>query len=224
MKRRDILKNIGLGTVGVAVTGNATFGQTTKKPTKTSSPVEAKKAVIGDVEGGFLREEIERNQRLMAEKFFNDHEKKTITVLADIIIPADEKSGSASQAGVPAFIEFIVKDMPHYKTPMRGGLMWLDNEAKKQFGGTFSEISSANQLKLVEQIAYPSIAKPEHSQGVAFFNLMRNLTATGFFTSEMGVKDLGYVGNQPNVWDGVPQEVLDKYHLSYSDWEKHLEK
>lgn len=222
MKRRDILKNIGLGTVGVAVTGNATFAQSSKAKAPASGT--AKKPVIGDAEGGFLKHEIERNQRLMAEKFFNDHEMKTITVLADIIIPADDKSGSASQAGVPTFIEFIVKDMPYHQTPMRGGLMWLDNEAKKQFGNVFIELSVPNQLKLVDQIAYPSLAKPEHSQGVAFFNLIRNLTATGFFTSEIGVKDLGYVGNQPNVWDGVPQDVLDKYNLSYADWEKHLNK
>jgi gluconate 2-dehydrogenase gamma chain len=70
---------------------------------------------------------------------------------------------------------------------------------------------------MVDQIAYPEQAKPEMSQGVAFFSLVRNLTATGFFTSQMGIKDLGYVGNTPNNWPGVPDEVLKQYGLSYED-------
>ncbi len=72
---------------------------------------------------------------------------------------------------------------------------------------------------MVDQIAYPAKAKPEMKQGVSFFNLMRNLTLTGFFTSEMGVKDLGYAGNTPNRWNGVPDEVLKQYGLAYSEKE-----
>lgn len=215
MNRRDILKNIGLGTAGVIVSGE-TIAQVKPKTT----PVKE----IPEAQNGKLRNEIIHDNKLKAAKFFTAAEMSAITVLADIIIPADKTSGSASQAGVPAFIEFIVKDMPQHQTPMRGGLMWLDNESKKMFSKKFVALSAADRLKVVDLVAFPNKAKKEHSQGVSFFNLMRNLTATGFFTSEMGVKDLGYMGNTPNKWDGVPQDILDQYNLSYKEWEKHTAK
>ena len=189
-----------------------------------TKPKVTPKKEIPEAENGRLRDEIIRDNKLKAEKFFTAHELATVTVLVDIIIPSDAKSGSASQAGVPAFIEFIAKDMPYQQTPLRGGLMWLDNESKKRFKKKFVQLSASDRLTIVDLIAYPAKAKPEHSQGVSFFNLMRNLTATGFFSSEIGIKDLGYAGNTPNKWDGVPQEVLNQYNLSYSEWEKHLAK
>ncbi|MFB0908063.1 MAG: gluconate 2-dehydrogenase gamma chain [Spirosomataceae bacterium] len=227
MKRRDLLKNIGLGTVGVAVSGNA-MANDLRVP---NVPLIKRKITIGD-DGEFTgpangkqAKELAYDQSLMDQQFFDEHEMATIAVLADIIIPADDKSGSATDAGVPDFIEFIVKDMPYHQVPMRGGMMWLDSESKKQFGGKrFIETTAGNRLKLVDMIAYPELAKPEYSQGVRFFNLMRDLTSTGFYTSEIGVKDIGYMGNQPNFWDGVPQDVLDKHGVSYADWEKHLAK
>jgi len=153
----------------------------------------------------------------MKQKFFTDHELATITILSDIIIPADEVSGSASQAGVPAFIEFIVKDMPQHQLPMRGGLRWLDRESNRRFGKNFKDLSNDQRIKIVDDIAYPHEVKPEFSQGAAFFSLMRNLTATGFYTSEIGVKDIGYVGNTPNVWTGVPKDVLAQYGFTKDD-------
>ena len=156
---------------------------------------------------------------LAQEKFFTPHEMATITILGDIIIPKDEVSGNASDAKVPDFIEFIVKDMPQHQTPMRGGLRWLDLQCIKQFGKAFKDCSPEQQIQLVDQIAYPNKAKADMNQGVAFFSLMRNLTATGFYTSEIGVKDIGYAGNTPNKWNGVPDEVLKQYNLSYTDKE-----
>lgn len=150
------------------------------------------------------------------ETFFTPHEMATLTVLVDIIIPKDEVSGSASEAGVPAFLEFIVKDMPQHQVPMRGGLRWLDMESFKLHEKSFADSSREQQLALVDTIAYPSKAAGNKKQGVKFFSLLRNLTATGFFTSSMGVKDLGYVGNQPNQWNGVPPEVLAQYKIAYS--------
>ncbi len=211
MKRRDILKNIGLGSAGALIAGNSD-AQTAKPKT----------APIPEVVNGVLRHEIIRDNELKSKRFFTVAEMATIKILVDIIIPADGTSGSASQAGVPDFIEFISKDMPQHQTPLRGGLMWLDSISKRLYGSKFTTLSSANRFKIVDLVAYPKIAKPEHSQGVSFFNLMRNLTATGFFTSKMGMEDLGYKGNIPNNWDGVPQAVLDKYNLSYAEWEKHL--
>lgn len=163
--------------------------------------------------------ELERYNKLMSEKFFDEHEMKTISILADIIIPKDETSGSATDAGVPDFIEFIAKDMPHHQTPLRGGIKWLDLQCMKKFEKPFTDCSSEQQIEIVDAIAYPELAKPEMQQGVAFFNRMRDLTACGFFTSKIGIADIGYAGNQPNQWDGVPQEVLDQYGLKYSERE-----
>lgn len=151
----------------------------------------------------------------MAEKFFTPHELQTVTVLSDIIIPADERSGSASQAGVPAFIEFMMKDQPRQQTPMRGGIRWLDNTCVKRYGKPFVQCTKTQQIDMVEQIAYPKLAKPDMTQGAAFFSMMRNMTATGFYTSQMGIKDLGYMGNTPNQWNGVPDDVLKQYGLAY---------
>ncbi len=160
-------------------------------------------------------QEVAREQKLMSETFFDEHEMKTIEVLSDIIIPKDDVSGSATDAGVPAFIEFIAKDMPRYQTPLRGGLRWLDLQCMKRFGKDFVSCSSDQQIEMIDEIAYPQKAKPEMAQGVAFFNTMRDLVACGFFTSKIGIEDLGYVGNRPNQWDGVPEEVLRQYGLQY---------
>jgi hypothetical protein len=143
----------------------------------------------------------------------------TITVLGDIIIPKDDVSGSASDAKVPEFIEFIVKDMPEHQTPMRGGLMWIDRHAFKKNGKNFKDCSKDQQIAIVDEIAYPNKAAKEVAQGVAFFSLMRNLTATGFYTSQIGVADVGYMGNQPNQWNGVPDEVMKQYGLAYTEKE-----
>jgi hypothetical protein len=158
---------------------------------------------------------------LAKEKFFTDHEMATITILADIIIPKDEVSGSASDAKVPEFIEFIVKDMPSHQVPMRGGLRWLDMQCLKRYEKTFKDCTSQQQIDMVDLVAYPEKAKKtkELTQGVAFFSLMRNLTATGFYTSEIGVKDIGYAGNKANKWNGVPDDVLKQYNVAYTEKE-----
>jgi gluconate 2-dehydrogenase gamma chain len=207
MKRRDSLKALTLGTLG-AVTLLQSCD--TDKKTETALP---------EVKFDYDRHPFEklRDEKLLAEKFFDDHEMKTITVLGDIIMPKDEVSGNASDAGVPAFIEFIVKDKPHYQLPLRGGLKWLDMQCLKQFNNPFVNCSAQQQIAMVDQIAYPEQAKPEMHQGVAFFNVMRDLTTTGFFSSDIGIKDIGYMGNRPNQWDGVPQEVLDQMGLAYDE-------
>lgn len=210
MKRRDSIKAILIGTVASSVIVDACT--TTDEKTKV---VEQTSASTIDR----TKEEADYEKKLEAETFFSTHEMATITVLADIIIPKDEVSGSASEAGVPAFIEFIVKDMPSHQTPMRGGLKWLDLECFERYQKAFSDCDTKQQIEMVDAIAYPEKAKPEMKQGVAFFNLMRNLTATGFYTSEIGVKDVGYVGNRPNQWTGVPDDVLKQFKLQYTEKE-----
>ncbi len=208
MKRRDSLKAITLGTLGAA-----TMLQSCETETKNETQVNPEHTF------GYDRHpyEKQRDEKLLAEKFFDDHEMLTIAVLADIIIPKDNVSGSATEAGVPAFIEFIVKDKPGYQLPVRGGLKWLDLQCLKQFGKPFIDCSAQQQISLVDQIAYPEKAKPEIKQGVAFFNVMRDLVTTGFFTSDMGIKDIGYAGNMATQWDGVPQEVLNQMNLAYDE-------
>jgi len=204
MDRRKYLKTLAVGSVGAGVLLQS---------------CETKPQEVKEIPATFTfdrtADELVREQKLAKEKFFDDHEMKTISILADIIIPKDETSGSASDAGVPAFIEFIAKDMPHYQTPLRGGLKWLDIQCMKRYSKDFAACTGDQQLEIVDEIAFPEKVKPEYAQGVSFFNTMRDLTACGFFTSEIGIKDLGYAGNKPNQWDGVPQDVLDKYNLKY---------
>ena len=164
--------------------------------------------------------EVENEKRILAmPKFFTDHEMATIAILSDIIIPKDEVSGSATDAKVPEFIEFIVKDMPSHQTPLRGGLRWLDMQCLNRFNNAFKDCTKEQQIELVDQIAYPAKAKPEMAQGVSFFNKMRDMVATGFYTSQIGVKDIGYMGNVPTQWNGVPDDVLKQYGLAYTEKE-----
>ncbi len=205
MNRRDSLKALGIGTLSATVLLEAC------KTSDKNAP-ETAETVAGGTPGR-QPEELEREKKLLSDKFFTEHEMATITVLANIIIPKDAKSGSASDAKVPEFIEFIVKDIPDHQLPLRGGLKWLDLQCLNRFNKTFVASSAAQQIEMVDLIAYPAKAKPEMQQGVAFFNRMRDLTATGFFTTEMGVKDLGFAGNSPNKWVGVPADVLKQYGM-----------
>ena len=213
MDRRKSLKAIAVGTIATGVLVDAC------KPgdKKTDTTVAADKKEDGI--NRMAEEQAAVDAINKGPKFFTDAEMATITVLGDIIIPKDDVSGSASDAKVPDFIEFIVKDMPDHQTPMRGGLRWLDLQCINRYGKAFTDCSKEQQIEMVDMIAYPKKAKPEMQQGVAFFNLMRNLTATGFYTSEIGVKDVGYMGNVPNQWNGVPADVLKQYGYAYTDKE-----
>lgn len=205
MDRRKYLKSLVVGTAGAGV-----LLQSCGKDEKAGATETPKEFSIDRT-----KEELAYERSLQKEKFFDDHEMKTIAILADIIIPKDDVSGSATDAKVPEFIEFIVKDMPRHQVPMRGGLKWLDLQCMKRYENDFLSCTKEQQIEMIDEIAFPEKAKPEMIQGVAFFNLMRDLTATGFFTSEIGLKDLGYMGNRPNQWDGVPDEVLKQYGIQY---------
>jgi gluconate 2-dehydrogenase gamma chain len=212
MDRRDSIKALVLGTVSA---GTILEACKTDDKKKTAEGAVASKENNDDR----MPEEIEYNKSLREEKFFTENEFATIVVLGDIIIPKDDVSGSASDAKVADFIEFIVKDMPSHQTPMRGGLRWLDLQCLSRYEKPFKDCSSEQQIQMVDQIAYPNKAKPEMRQGVKFFNLMRNLTVTGFYTTKMGYEDVGFVGNRPNQWNGVPPEVLKQYNMAYSEKE-----
>lgn len=213
MDRRQSLKALAVGTVSASLLLDAC-----KSTDKNANSLETNPGG-GSVGLDRQPEEIEQYKKVTAYTFFSEHEMDTIGILADIIVPKDAVSGSATEAKVPEFIEFIVKDMPDHQIPMRGGLKWLDIYSSKKFEKAFKDIAAKQQIEIIDEIAYPKKARPELAQGVSFFNLMRNLTLTGFYTSEIGVKDIGYMGNTPNQWNGVPDDVLKQYGLAYTEKE-----
>jgi hypothetical protein len=214
MKRRDSLKTLFVGTIGaVSLT---TIGACQKETTN-ENVVETSAPQLY----GRTPKEIEHDEKVNAMVYLNEHEMATIAVLCDIILPATDEAGSATDAGVPAFIDFIVKDLPVHQLPIRGGLMWLNSEANRRFDKDFISCSTEEEIAIIEDIAYPDPEekKPELSHGIKFFNLMRNLTMTGYYTTKMGIEDLGYTGNFANVWDGVPAEVLANHDVDYEpEW------
>lgn len=208
MDRREHLKLLFAGSIGTGLL----LSSCTEEDRDTSRQI-----ITENSESyGRTAEELLRDERLQSETFFTDHERETVEVLVDLIIPADETSGSATEAGVPDFIEFMMKDLPSMQTPTRGGLMWVDGQCRQRFGEPFTDCSESQQKDVLDDIAYPDEARDDMQFGVRFFSRMRDLTATGFFTSQMGVEDLDYKGNRANIWDGVPQQVLDKHGLSYN--------
>jgi len=212
MDRRKSIKAMIVGTVSTGVLVEACES---KDPGNTVSTLPSAK----EEDVTRMPEERQRLEELKNKECFTADEKATLVILTDIIIPRDETSGSASDAGVVDFLSFIVLDKPEHQTPLRGGLRWLDLRALNKFEKPFKDISGTQQLEIVDTIAYPKKAKPEDMQGVHFFTLLRNLTITGFYTTETGFKDIGYVGNRPNQWNGVPPEVLREYGLSYTEKE-----
>lgn len=210
MNRRESLKAIGITTLSTGLLLGAC--KTDDKSIKAISKTEG----LDETEQIGLEEfEKERLKNLKDQKaFFTDHERATLIVLGDLIIPKDEVSGSASDAKVIDFLDFIVKDIPEHQVPLRGGLKWLDVQCLNRYEHSFAGSAENQQLEILEEIAYPMKVKPDMQQGAVFFSRLRNLVATGFYTSQIGIKDIGYVGNVPGKWEGVPKDVLAQYNLS----------
>ena len=153
--------------------------------------------------------------------FFSAHEWRTVRLLADLILPGDERSGSATDAGVPEFMDFMMLDQPGSQAWMRPGLEWLDTEARRRWGAPFIDCEPRQRGWLLDDIAWPERAGAAVLDGVRFFNRFRDLTASGFWSSEMGVADLEYLGNTfVPEWTGCPPAALRKLGVSYEDWER----
>ena len=160
------------------------------------------------------RQTARRTGAAFKPKFFTQHEYQTVRVLSDLIIPKDERSGSATDAGVPEFMDFIMIDMPDRQTAMRGGLAWMDMESQRRFDKTFVAATDAQRREILDDISEYGEIKPGMSHGRTFFRSFRDLTSSGFWTSKMGIEDLGYIGNTfVPEWNGCPQEVLTKLGL-----------
>ena len=210
MDRRKSIKSILLGGVagGLAVHG-------CKPAPELETEIEA------GAEWDYARtpEEKELIAELEEDLFFFPHEMETLNVLCALILPANEKFGSATDAGAPDFIEFMAKDYPPFQTLLRGGLMWLDHKSNTEYKKEFKLATEEEQKALLDTIAFydPEVALDKQPLEIQFFALVRNLTLTGYYTTKMGIEDLGYKGNMPNIWDGVPQEVLDQHGVAYEE-------
>jgi gluconate 2-dehydrogenase gamma chain len=197
VSRRNVLKAIGAAPVAAGLTWtNAEAEQAHQHAAAARKKAAAKGAAF-------------------KPKFFTPHEWKTVRVLVDLIIPKDERSGSATDAGVPEFMDFMMTDQPGRQVAMRGGLRWLDTESRRRFDKSFADLAPGEQTGILDDIAYPARASAILSQGVAFFSAFRDLTATGFWTTRTGIEDLQYMGNTANPnWNGCPTEALAKLGLS----------
>ena len=149
-------------------------------------------------------------------KYFKPEEWKEVRILVDLIIPRDARSGSATEAGVPEFMDWICNEYPSYSW-VRDALRWLDGFAYDTHSKAFANIADAHRRELLDQIAWPAKAKAELREGVGYFNRLRDFTASGFFSSQMGVKDLQYMGNVAlPAWPGCPKPALDHLGVSYT--------
>jgi len=207
MDRRKSLKTMVLGSLAVGVSLESCVNNTDP------AVIEDK---IWNYTYGRTAKEAAVDEKLLAEQFFEDNEKATIKTLANLILPPNE-IGSIEDAGVVEFIEFMVKDVPEFQVKIRGGLMWLNGHCNSKYSGLFINCTEDQQRETLDAIAFPDPEARAQVQEVQFFSLMRNLVLTGYFTSEVGIKELGYKGNIANVWDGVPQEVLNDHGMSYDE-------
>lgn len=152
--------------------------------------------------------------------FLNDHERETVRILVDLILPADERSGSASEAGVVEFIDFTAADRSYVQVPLRGGLAWLDVHTRRRHGRAFKDATDAQRRSVLDEIAYPDDVAPGLQHGASFFTFLRDLTASGYWSSREGMADLGYMGNTAVAqWTGAPQAEMDRLGLSFDAWE-----
>ena len=158
----------------------------------------------------------ERGQQYQP-KVFTPAEWRTARVLVDIVIPRDARSGSATDAKVPEFMDVFMETRENMRTWMRTGLTWLDDECRKRFNKTFVDCDDAQRKAVLDDIAWPRRARQEMQAGVRFFNNFRNFTASGFWSSKMGVDDLQYMGNRPMAqWNGCPAPALNKLGVKYT--------
>ena len=157
----------------------------------------------------------ERGQQYQP-KVFTPAEWRTVRILADLVIPRDARSGSATEARVPEFMDVFMADRENMRTWMRTGLTWLDDECRKRFSKAFADCDGRQRRAVLDDIAWPRRARTEMQAGMRFFNNFRNFTASGFWSSKAGVDDLQYLGNRAvSSWNGCPAPALRKLGVRY---------
>jgi len=179
ISRRDILKSLTL----TAITGSVLRVIPLEAAEYAHRMVRAEKAAA--------------ENQAYTPKFFSAHFYKTLQSLCQTIIPSDEDAKGAIEAGAPEFIDLITSENKEYQIALGGGLMWLDNTCLDRYGSAYLDCTAAQQKEILDLIAYRKNAKqdPSLGQGIEFFGFLRKLTADGFFTSEIGIAYLGYIGN-----------------------------
>lgn len=227
MGRRAALKVLATSAVALPVVGavaacapgekegatgaTGAAGATGGVPASTGKPTVGPRGTLSDPD--LLNPKITWEMQLTAA------EMTTLTALCDVIIPADDTSPSASKVGVPAYInEYVSAPSDWYKRALvqvRGGLAWINVESARRFGKAFHEITDAQRTAICDDICYAPKAKPAFKQAAKFFDRVRDLTAEGFYTTDEGMKDIGYVGNVALPrFDGPPPEVLKHLGLA----------
>ena len=216
MDRRESIKNIVLGSIGSTILLESCVSSLDKKVLDK----------IWEYQYGRTAEEKKRDVEFLNSTFFNERELKTIEKIANIVLPPN-KIGNINDAGVVEMFEFIAKD---WSTPahnqygekvLRRGLTVFDELCEKQFGSKLLNCSEVQIKVLFDEISYEDKSLKDQTESVKLFATYRGMIVTGYFTSEVGIKDLDYKGNTPNVWDGVPDEVLEQYRgiVSYDkEW------
>jgi gluconate 2-dehydrogenase gamma chain len=177
--RRDVLKTLAMGAVGGSVLQ--------------AVPLQAAQHVHRMI----AQEKSRGGTGTYRPKFFSAHPYQTLSSLCDAIIPADEHSAGAVKAGAPEFIDLLTSENKDHQLALGGGMMWLDGFCADRFGSTYLACSPAEKKQVLDLIAYRKNADTDAalSQGVEFFAFLRRLTSDGFYTSEIGIKDLQYIGN-----------------------------
>jgi gluconate 2-dehydrogenase gamma chain len=217
VSRRAALKVLGAVPVAGVLIGGAAFAQQgTPQQQSPQLPKQTHETASPPAEG--TGKNPPKNEAKRA--FFSAAEWRTVAVLSDDIIPRDGRSGSATDAGVPAFIDYhlSVRETPDEdRVAMRGGLAWLNTESRTRFRKNYASLSAAQRHQILDDIAWPTKAKPEFSHGTAFFSDFRDLVGMGFFSSAMGWRDLRYEGNvfNPN-WQGCPEPAMQKLGVSHA--------
>ena len=205
INRRDALKIAGAGTLAGMLDWSA---PSVERATK------------------FVANLHETEAAAVAPKFFNAHEWKTVRVLADIVIPKDEHSGSATDAKAPEFVDYMLAEpdaSEASKVQMRGGLAWLDTEMRSRFGTDFLSSTDANRRAVLDEIAWPAKTTDKLRYGTTWFTRFRSSIGSAFFSSAMGWRDLQYIGNVFNPgWNGCPKAATDKLGVSYEEYDASL--
>ena len=206
MDRRETIKNILLGSIGTSVLLESCVSSLDNKVLDK----------IWEYQYGRTSEEKKRDDKFLNSRFFSETELQTIEKIANIILPPNEL-GNINDAGVVELFEFIAKD---WSTPehnnygekvLRRGLFVFDELCIQKFGLKLLDCSESKVKVLFDKISYEDKSLKDQKESVKLFATYRGIVVTGYFTSEIGIKDLGYKGNTPNVWDGVPSEVLEQY-------------
>ena len=179
VSRRDILKTLAIGAAGGSVL----------------QVIPAKAAEF--VHQAVRKEKAASPAGKYAPKYFSAHQYETLNSLCDGIIPKDDHSGGAVEAGAPEFIDLLTSENEKYQLRLGGGLIWLDSFCADRYGKSFMECTPEQRTEVMDLLAYRKNAKkdPLLAQGVAFFAFLRKMTCDGFYTSKIGIADLQYIGN-----------------------------